>query len=764
MPPAATSPLLTILIPTYNRSRFLGLLLERFRQIGIAGTLAEGKVELVVSDNHSTDATADLIAEYQEKIPGLRCIMPQVHCDCTEMHVPSVLDQCRGTYVWTLCDDDVPEADAVPWLCDLIERERASLFVLNPSLVSQSGRLVDEHLVPMPEQLWRGRFSDVVIMCGMMNLCAGFSLLIFDRKTVMEANWSYYREASIAYTHVATFLDCFRTSETILVSRPLIRYFLNETNADSNFRFARSRGKNPRFLWGIGILRLIRALEYAGAVDTRFVFQVSEYNPGCRRVSTFLNAVFVIGAQIREWVKSGDPNERVTVEELEILAQFCHRRSSQHYGWFELYDRVLRKFDALQRHHGGMPGLAAAPGEATREQLIGYIDQMLGSLDRLTHVRSFEVIDTVGSYRIVEWADSFMAVHRSVGTLDLAQFGCREIKDFVLFDTDHDDLHRRVRMIEAAGGPWAGDTATPAASYRVISHKDRWLAAAPSVRSNLEGVTGRNDIGQAVFVGRDRQEVETCLLSLRLRQSPPRAIPTADGGDFERAIRSIAYLFDAIPYEQRLVAAGGNQDDDTLMHDPVGHYLRKGHGMGLPFSPLFREDWYLDCHPDARREVETGRWLSGLHHFAAVGQFSGHAPHPLMDYAWLAAAAENAGIQVTRLLEKHPGLSLWRLYFGGAILQTLVANRFFDPGWYAVAYGAALPAEVRSTPRDLFRHYVTKGAAQGLCPNGVFDESAYRINNPDIMPLFDNGQLQSGFEHWLLAGRREGRATVMQAA
>ena len=64
---SARTPLLTIAIPTYNRAADLAAALEHLAgQPGISG----GEVELLVSDNCSTDATGEVVKKFIER--GLR--------------------------------------------------------------------------------------------------------------------------------------------------------------------------------------------------------------------------------------------------------------------------------------------------------------------------------------------------------------------------------------------------------------------------------------------------------------------------------------------------------------------------------------------------------------------------------------------------------------------------------------------------------------------------------------------------------------------
>src|SRR6185436_15663072 len=65
------SPVFSVVIPTYNRSDLLRQAVESV----LAQTLDD--LEVVVSDNHSTDDTRDVIAGFDD--PRVRYVVPPAH-------------------------------------------------------------------------------------------------------------------------------------------------------------------------------------------------------------------------------------------------------------------------------------------------------------------------------------------------------------------------------------------------------------------------------------------------------------------------------------------------------------------------------------------------------------------------------------------------------------------------------------------------------------------------------------------------------------
>jgi glycosyltransferase involved in cell wall biosynthesis len=119
-------PLLTIAVPTYNRSFFLNELLScLFEQCR-----SNPRVELLVSDNASTDETPGIVTAYMDRglqIQYLRNIS-NIGADANFMQC---FERARGKYVWLIGDDDVVVPGAIGKIVSYLEASEYSLIYVN---------------------------------------------------------------------------------------------------------------------------------------------------------------------------------------------------------------------------------------------------------------------------------------------------------------------------------------------------------------------------------------------------------------------------------------------------------------------------------------------------------------------------------------------------------------------------------------------------------------------------------------------------------
>jgi len=122
-----TSPILSIVIPTFNRASYLKLTLENLRRELL--TVAPGTVEVVVSDNASRDNTPAIVdAAITEGLP-IRSIRNADNIG-SDANIAQVFNMAKGPYVLILGDDDVLVSGTLSFLIATLRNDTYGVLCL----------------------------------------------------------------------------------------------------------------------------------------------------------------------------------------------------------------------------------------------------------------------------------------------------------------------------------------------------------------------------------------------------------------------------------------------------------------------------------------------------------------------------------------------------------------------------------------------------------------------------------------------------------
>ncbi len=108
---------LSICIPTYNRSGFLK---ECVSSVLASVDGRESEIEIVVSDNASTDSTGDVIRAFQRAYPWIRYHRNDQNIGA-ERNFHLLANLAQGTNFWIFGDDDRMEREAVERVLEKID-------------------------------------------------------------------------------------------------------------------------------------------------------------------------------------------------------------------------------------------------------------------------------------------------------------------------------------------------------------------------------------------------------------------------------------------------------------------------------------------------------------------------------------------------------------------------------------------------------------------------------------------------------------------
>jgi abequosyltransferase len=113
---------LSICMATFNRAAFIGATLE-----SLAAQMRDG-VEIVIVDGGSTDATEQIVAEWQRRCPAIR-YLPQAVNGGVDRDYARAVELAGGRYCWLFTDDDLLLPGAVDAVLRAIDDDPALVIV-----------------------------------------------------------------------------------------------------------------------------------------------------------------------------------------------------------------------------------------------------------------------------------------------------------------------------------------------------------------------------------------------------------------------------------------------------------------------------------------------------------------------------------------------------------------------------------------------------------------------------------------------------------
>lgn len=126
-------PLLSICIPTYNRLRYLQELIGSL--LSQIDAQPENTIELLVSNNASTDGTADFCASIGK--PYFRHWTNERNVG-GDRNFLKCIREADGDYIWLVGDDDIVPPGAVARVVDLLETEHPDLLISDSEVKNEN--------------------------------------------------------------------------------------------------------------------------------------------------------------------------------------------------------------------------------------------------------------------------------------------------------------------------------------------------------------------------------------------------------------------------------------------------------------------------------------------------------------------------------------------------------------------------------------------------------------------------------------------------
>lgn len=219
------NPLLSICIPTYNRAPCLKDCLE-----SIVVQFEDGEVfnqvEVVISDNASTDNTTAIVKEFQNKFANIKYFRNETNLGF-DRNILSIIEKSRGEYCLTTGDDDGFFPNSFSYILHKIKTVKAPYYIINswgydhelvyPILSHPNIQTDKDVLYESLSEYVRtiNKKSDLLgAVCGLSH--------IFHREEWMNfENKEQYIGTNVIYFHIS--LSVFKNSRCAILAEPIIK-------------------------------------------------------------------------------------------------------------------------------------------------------------------------------------------------------------------------------------------------------------------------------------------------------------------------------------------------------------------------------------------------------------------------------------------------------------------------------------------------------------------------------------------------------------
>lgn len=209
---------LTFAIPTYNGAHQIGQTLDSILN-QITNDLVE-LVQIVVSDNGSTDETKEVIKKYQE-ISNISISYFRHEKNLGyDKNVDFLFRMADGDYVWTLADDDLLRPGAVNKILSALKKYLDPHVILVNFIAFDSDLIGVKDYVEIPIEMECHNPNDFL-----KNAESKYSLLsalIFSRRSWLSIDTTPGMNTN--FIHVYSMLKMIRNGTSLIIPEPLVSY------------------------------------------------------------------------------------------------------------------------------------------------------------------------------------------------------------------------------------------------------------------------------------------------------------------------------------------------------------------------------------------------------------------------------------------------------------------------------------------------------------------------------------------------------------
>ena len=190
--------LLSICIPTYNRLEQIKRQVEFFIFEGVL----EKDIELIVSNNCSTDGTTEYLERINEKYNGKLMVINQKTNLGSTGNAEKCIEIASGEYVWLVGDDDYLFPNIINMILNLIEMHNEVAWIFLKSNCRRGNEILDLHTLDSVKGYYKNGFElfKEILKCTKDVGSLMFSTANIYRNAHLKKAYAMYISSNEAYS------------------------------------------------------------------------------------------------------------------------------------------------------------------------------------------------------------------------------------------------------------------------------------------------------------------------------------------------------------------------------------------------------------------------------------------------------------------------------------------------------------------------------------------------------------------------------------
>lgn len=284
--------ILTILIPTRNRSKELNSLIFNLNQM-IEHLSLMDEVEIIISDNSERAISI-------EQHKNIKIIHTGGIYGTAEENLFSIIPLATGKYIWPLGDDDIPIYAGFEKMVKLCRSQIYDAMTWNSQVIGIEGEPLGHSRINMNVDELQISYNNFIERTGYWSISAGISLTVFKNEL---NNFDYLSEVmdlkSPIYSHVSYYIGIFHDKKFAFINKDLVLYQTNRHDvivSKKNHwkKHSENSGYFYRYPWTLGMVIQLKFLEKKNIIQSSFFDNILDISHFGRRFKLAENLIAML--------------------------------------------------------------------------------------------------------------------------------------------------------------------------------------------------------------------------------------------------------------------------------------------------------------------------------------------------------------------------------------------------------------------------------------------------------------------------------------